>query len=156
MIILSIVFAIIGLFLLFAEFYLPGGIVGGIGGLLMIAGFVLFAQENKGPLWITTYILGEILLTFLVIKMALWRIKASKSKNTFYSNQDQEGFRASSYDETLIGKQGTSLSSLKPAGHIQIDGKHYQAVSQSRFIAKGVSIEVVRGEGSRLIVKSLK
>lgn len=156
MIILSVIFALVGLFLLYAEFYLPGGIVGGIGGLLMIAGFVLFTSDNPGPLWITTFILGEILLTFLVIKLALWRIKASKSKNTFYSNQDQEGFRASIYDKTLIGKKGISLSSLTPAGHIQIDGKHYQAVSQSRFIEKGVSIEVVRGEGARLIVKSIK
>ncbi len=156
MIILSIIFVLIGLVLLFTEFYLPGGVIGGVGGLLMIIGLILFALENPGPFWIITFILGEILLTYLVVKMALWRIEASKSKNTFYSNQNQEGFRASMYDEALIGKKGVALSNLKPSGYIQVDGDQYQAVSQSRFIAKGVPIEIIRGEGSRLIVKSLK
>ncbi len=153
---LSIIFAIAGLLLIFAEFYLPGGIVGGIGGLLMISGFVIFASTDIGPIWIFAYVIIAAALLTITIRLALHRIQSSKSKNTLYLNQDQEGFRASSFDEDLIGKQGIATSSLKPSGHIQIDGKHYQAVSLGRFIEKETPIEIVRGEGARFIVKSLK
>ena len=89
----------------------------------------------------------------LTIKLALYRIKKNRHKNTIYANQDQEGFIASSYNKTLIGKIGTAESDLKPSGHVLIQGKREQAVSQGTYIKKGEKVIVVTGEGARLIVR---
>ena len=48
---------------------------------------------------------------------------------------------------------GTAESDLKPSGHVMVEGKREQAVSQGTYIKKGEKIKVVGGEGARLIVR---
>lgn len=73
-------------------------------------------------------------------------------KESFYLNQDQEGYLASNYEATLVGKSGTVFSELKPAGHITVDGVQYVATSESGFIEKGEEVLISGGRGANLIV----
>lgn len=67
----------------------------------------------------------------------------------------QEGFRASSQKLKIYeGKQGITLSVLRPAGKIQIDGQILDAQSEGSFIEKGEKVIVKRAENSYLIVSS--
>ena len=53
----------------------------------------------------------------------------------------------------LIGKEGTSLTILRPAGMVRIDGQKYSAVTGGEFIEKDKPIKVVKVEGSRVVVR---
>lgn len=145
--------AFIGLLLIYFEFFVSGGILGILGGLLLIAGFILTIWEQADLIWAFSYLAFVIVLLILIIRLALWKIKKTKDKNYFYLQKDQEGYIAASYDKSLIGETGEALTALKPSGHIKVNQAPYQAVSESGYIKKGTKIKIIRGEGARFIVK---
>ena len=136
------------------SFFLPGGIVGALGGIALVGSFIVFLMQKPGLVWGTFFALLLIAGLIGTIRIALWRVRSTKNAHSIYSAQDQEGFYASQYNKHLVGKTGKAITDLRPAGHIEVDGEQYQAVSQSAFIQQGLAIEVIGGEGSRLIVKT--
>jgi|EndMetStandDraft_9_1072997.scaffolds.fasta_scaffold368221_1 membrane-bound serine protease (ClpP class) len=146
----------VGLLLIFIEFYVPGAVMGISGGILIFVSVFMFANQTQAPLWIALYVLGAIASVALVIKYALVRIRTAKPNRSIYSNHDQEGYVASKYDHSAIGKRGIVLSDLKPGGYILIDGKQHQALSQSGYLVKGTEVLVIGGQEESLIVKNIK
>lgn len=150
---ISITFLAAGLILIFLEFYLPGGILGILGALVLLGSVFVFYYEYNSPLMTIVYIAALAVFLGCVIKYALWAIPKAPPSRSVYLQGDQEGYVASTYDKSAIGKIGTVVSDLKPGGHILIEGKKHQAISISGYIAKGEQIIVVGGEGESLTVK---
>jgi membrane-bound ClpP family serine protease len=145
----GIVFLVVGFVMIFAEFFLPGGLMGLVGGLFCLVGLVLFAVGSPSiPLTIGVFVVTIVALFFLG-RFALKRVRKSR----VYLSTDQQGYKASKFAEDLMGKEGEVLADLKPSGHIRIDGKRYQAVSRMGYLEKGTKIVVIGGEGAHLIVK---
>lgn len=145
-----------GLLLILLEFYLPGIVLGISGSILVVASIVLFANWSVSVWETALYVLGTLIAVGLVIKYALWRIPRSKSRYSIYLGKDQEGYQASSFDASTIGKKGTVLTDLKPGGHVLVDGKKYQAISQGGYLVKGTEVIVIAGQEESLIVKQIK
>ena len=141
-----------GLILIFLEFYVPGGILGAGGALLVAASVVLFALEASSPLYALFFAAGALGALLLLVKFALWNIKRAKPEKSIFLNADQEGFFASSYDKEAVGKEGTAHTDLRPAGYVLIEGKKHDALSLTGYISKGERVEVVSGEGECLKV----
>ncbi len=146
----------VGLLLIFFEFYLPGGVLGTLGGIVVIASVVVFAMQYDSLLAIVAYTIGTFVVLFFLVKFALWRIKNAKAGMSIYSDDDQEGFIASGYDKSSIGKVGVVETDLKPGGHIVLESKKHSAISKSGYITKGSQIIVIGGEGESLFVKSYR
>lgn len=144
--------AIVGMILIFLEFFLPGAVLAVIGALALLVSLGLFFAKYPAFLGVL-YLFSLLLVLFFTCKLAIWRIKSSRCKGNFYHSEDQEGYLASSFDISLIGKEGVVSTELKPAGHILIGGQLYQALSETGFIEKGNSVKVVGGKGSHLIVR---
>lgn len=149
-------FLILGLLLILLEFYLPGAIMGVIGSILLIASVVLFAMQTTSPWWVLLYVVGIVIILTYMIKFALWKIRTAKPSRSIYLQSDQTGFQASSFDSSLIGKKGTVVTDLKPGGHILVEGKRLQAISQSGYLTKGTEIIILGGQEESLIVKQIK
>jgi membrane-bound serine protease (ClpP class) len=147
---------ILGLVLIFFEFFLPGWILGILGGMAVLASIVLFGIEYPSPLLIFLYVTGIFVSLFYVIKYALWQIQHSSPRRSIYLQGDQEGYVASTFDRDAIGKTGIVDTDLKPGGHVMIEGKRHLAISQSGYISKGEQVIVVGGEGESLTVKQLR
>ena len=147
---------IIGLILIFLEFYLPGAILGIIGGILVLASLIFFAIQSSSPIYLALYVILTGVSLVLLVKFALWRIPRNKSSFSIYSNKDQEGYTASQFDHSAIGKKGVVLSDLKPGGYILVEGIQHQALSQSGYIVKGSEVLVIDGQEESLIVKPIK
>lgn len=153
---LALICALIGLVLIFIEFFLPGAILGIAGGLLLIGSvFILIFSIKPSALFLMAYISAIIFAVFLVAKAALKTVNRKNGKNPFRLDQNQEGYIASIHQKELYGKIGVAESDLKPSGHIKIEDEYYQAVSQSGYIKKGEKIQVIDGEGARLRVKKI-
>jgi membrane-bound ClpP family serine protease len=153
---IAFVFLILGLLLIFLEFILPGIVMGVMGGLLVLASLIIFALQSNSAIETLLYIVGTAICVGFIIKFALWRIPRAKSKYSIYLHRDQEGYQASEYDKSAIGKKGVVLSDLKPGGYILIEGKSHQAISLSGYITKGTEVIVVSGQEESLIVKNIK
>lgn len=147
---------ILGLFLVLLEFYIPGAIMGILGALLILTSIIIFGMADHSGLEIVFFVLGVCVGLVFVVRFAIWRIYSKRKENTIYLEKDQEGYFASSYDQSVIGKEGKVLADLKLSGHIIIDGKEYQALSEAGYIPKGKEIIVIGGRGAYLIVKLKK
>lgn len=146
----------LGLLLVYLEFYLPGALMGIAGGILLGASFVVFALQEESFLLVVLYLLGIGVSLGFLIRFALWRIRTQKPEKSIYSDAHQEGFIASHFDKSAIGKQGIVLSDLKPGGYILIEGKQHQALSQTGYITQGSEVIVLGGQEESLLVKSVK
>ena len=150
---ISLVFLILGLFFIFLEFYIPGGIMTILGSIMLALSVVAFANLTDSPME-TLLFLGSIaFLLFLLIRFTLARIPKAKPGYSIYLHTDQEGYQASSYDSQAIGKTGTVLTDLKPGGFILIDDKKYAAISIEGYLVQGTQVVVIRGEEDQLIVR---
>jgi membrane-bound serine protease (ClpP class) len=88
----SFIILVIGLLLVFIEFFLPGGVMGTAGGILVIGSVVIFAMGDHSAmetlLFMTTAIVGLV----GVIKFSIARIRKADPKSGLYSVDDQEVF----------------------------------------------------------------
>lgn len=56
----------------------------------------------------------------------------------------------------LLGKQGKAVSTLRPSGKAEIDGKVYAVEADGNFIEVQKPVEVIRVRGNRIIVRSVE
>jgi len=150
--IVAIGVALLSLILIYLEFFVPGAILGILGGVGFCLSILLFVWESATLWQIITFMVAITVLLVLTIKMALWKLK---QKPAMFAKEEQSGYLASEFDKELIGKSGEALTDLKPSGHIKVEGKRHQAVSESLYIKKGESVKIIAGEGARLIVRKL-
>ncbi|MCB1119089.1 MAG: serine protease [Chlamydiia bacterium] len=143
----------VGLVAIFVEFFLPGGVMGTVGGGCVVAALVLIAVQSDSMLEVGLFYVGTVVALWALIKFALWRIAHSTGEGGIYSGGDQEGYSASGFDREAIGKSGVVQTDLKPGGHVLIEGKSHQALSQTGYVSKGEEVTVVGGQGESLIVK---
>lgn len=147
------VLLLVGLLLVFLEFYLPGAILGTIGAIFLIFSLVLFAFGATTP-WITfLYFIVVIVLVGFTIRFALWNIRRTTHQNTLFLSDDQTGYKASSYNHSIVGKEGVALTDLKPSGFIEIEDQDYQAMAETGYLIKGTPVTVIGGQGAYLIVR---
>jgi membrane-bound ClpP family serine protease len=147
---------LLGFFLILIEFYLPGAIMGILGGFAILAGIILFASQTTSLTAIILFVIGSAVGIGFLIRFAIWRIVHAKPQYSIYSDQDQEGFQAVSFDQNAIGKTGVVHADLKPGGYILVDGRQQPAISLSGYIPKGEQVIVVSGQEQSLIVKLKK
>jgi len=150
----TLIFLIFGLLFIFLEFYLPGAILGTIGGVFLVLSVIDMAVSTNSALITLLYLIVLLALVTLLIRYILRTIPRTKQEYSIYLHKDQEGYRASTYDPTVIGKTGIVLSDLKPGGYITIEGVKHQAISQSGYIPQGDPVEVIGGKEESLIVRS--
>lgn len=150
------VLLILGMLLIFLEFYVPGAVMGICGGAMVFVSIILFAMESQSILLTLLYTTGVVICLVLLFKFALHRIRTAKPGQSIFSDSSQEGYVASHVDKSVIGKNGIVDTDLRPSGHIIVDGKRLQALSQSGYITKGSEITVIGGQESSLIVKHSK
>lgn len=145
----------IGLFLLAAEVLVPGGILGIAGGALLLAGCILsFLRYGStgGLLALAASILVGALVFFIEFKILS---KTRVGKRLFLSHQITATATALHGDaRDLVGKAALSSTVLAPSGYVTIDGKRYEAVSQSGHINPGSELEVVDANHFQLTVKA--
>jgi membrane-bound serine protease (ClpP class) len=63
------------------------------------------------------------------------------------------GGSAPESDRNWLGKSGTALSPLRPAGIAEIEGKRVDVVSDGELIEPAVPVVVTRVDGNRIVVR---
>ena len=147
---------VFGIAMLLVEAFMPGLGVFGVTGLLStIAAIVLAAVSVQ-----TGMIMLLIALALSVVfSVFAFRYFASRGalRHIILSVEEKagQGYVAPRDQSELSGKEGIAITSLRPSGAAEIEGKRVDVVSDGSYISAGEKLVVDRVEGVRVIVRSL-
>lgn len=150
----SLAIFVTGLILLIVEAIVPGFGLPGISGIiLVIAGTILaMGTITSALVSLSIAIILTAIITILLIKLGHKSPHLEKIVLTTHQ-KDEEGYLSASTKEEYLGKEGMTVSELRPSGIIEIDGKRLDALSEGSFIPKETPIKIVRVEGSKIFVR---
>lgn len=155
---LSVLAFLLGIAALVLEiFIIPGFGVAGVAGLLLIGwGILLLAVDfTQATTALVLALAASVVLFFALLglfrRFNIWR------RLTLNTKQYKEaGYVAPSSELALhLGKTGTALTPLRPSGTAEVFGKRLDVVTEGEFIPAGTAIEVIRVEGTRVIVRAM-
>ncbi|MCH5583860.1 nodulation efficiency protein NfeD [Shimazuella sp. AN120528] len=146
---------IVGLILLIIEMFVPGGIFGTLGTVALFYSVVAAAKSLAvGLSALAIGVVATVLLIWILYKFFGFRTTWRKIILSSQQN-NEEGYTSSKNRKHLIGKKGTALSALRPAGWAMIDGRKEDVVSEGDLIPKDATIIVTNVEGTRVVVKKV-
>lgn len=146
-----------GLGLVVFEMFNPGFGAPGITGVVLLAAGVILTVRTP----MEAVILIAIILALLGIALVLVLHSASKgrlSKTLILSDalNDQSGFRGTENMEEYMGKEGRSVTPLRPAGMVIIEGIKLDVVTEGEFIPADTRVKVTAVYGRRIVVRQVK
>jgi membrane-bound serine protease (ClpP class) len=153
----------IGVLLLALElFVIPGMTVAGLGGIAaLVAGLGMTLVGAGATVSVIISALGRVAISILLAMagaLALFRVlpRLPFGRRLVLETgmQADRGYvSAPASDRHWLGRTGTALSPLRPAGIADIDGARVDVVSEGGFIDAGTAIEVTRVDGNRVVVR---
>ena len=142
----------LGYVLMLIEFFVPGGILGTLGLLAVAYGcylaFELGTDWGLGAVGLSVGLTAVGVRVFLRSRLAKRMVLDVPEANTWKA--------AEAGLEAFIGRQGISLTLLRPAGMVEIDGERIDVVANSEFIPAGVQVQVCEVEGNRIVVETVE
>ncbi|MBP7371717.1 MAG: serine protease [Opitutaceae bacterium] len=142
-----------GIVLLFCEVFVPGAILGSIGGIAMLAGCILafHTYGAAGGALATLAALGLLGLTLLLEFVVIPRTRFGK-KLFVQSTSGSTTQPPVAEPASIIGQTGEAATPLSPTGYVLVSGKRYEAFSRDGLLPKGAPIRVTGLDNFRLIV----
>jgi membrane-bound serine protease (ClpP class) len=151
-----------GIVLLLLEiFVIPGFGVAGVSGIaLIVTSFFLSlvgswptrdvflrAGYTVGWSFIITFVLGIMVIKLLPKSSLFHKITLNEAQHS------TDGYTSAPSRAELLGKTGRALTTLRPAGTVEIDGKRIDVITEGGYIAQDAGIIVARVEGSKVVVR---
>lgn len=142
----------LGFLLVVAEMFLPGMVLGILGGVLLAAavvvGFTTFGVGGGAIVFcvvMTGVLIGFFIWMRMFSKTSVGRnLTLGRSLNAGDDLPDVVG---------LLGRDGIALTALRPAGKIEIDGRRVDVLAESSYVDAGDAVSVIEASGSRVIVR---
>ncbi|MEH7124091.1 nodulation protein NfeD [Bacillus sp. JJ1532] len=152
----TLILFVVGIGLIIAEFFLPGG-VAGILGLAAILGSLFLASDNVVHMGISLLIAISIsiLASIIMVKVLGKKMKFFKKIILTDATKTEEGYVSNKSRLELIGLEGYALTALRPSGTVVIEDERIDVVSEGAFILKDARVRVVKAEGSRIVVREI-
>lgn len=149
-----------GILLILAEVFVPGAILGILGGLLLVTASILTLQDYG---WFPALLvamssgIGAIASFFIGLKGLE---KSGMSRQMFLKGSLKSGDgRGDEHNhdarQALVGKTGRTLTTMAPSGRVEVDGQFYEAYSESGLLSRDTDIEIVSVDVYRLIVRKV-
>lgn len=142
----------LGLVLLFFEVFIPGGVLGAVGAILMFVGAGLtFSNFGLGAGALATLLAFVLIGLMLYVELFLLA-KTRLGRRMFLDRSISDRSQPPPASSEIVGQLGEALTTLAPTGMVLVGGRNYEAASQSGLLPKGATVRVVRVETFRLIV----
>nr|WP_245153877.1 NfeD family protein [Jeotgalibacillus proteolyticus] len=147
---------IIGIGLIIAEFFVPGGILGALG-LVAIIASILLAGNSIVYMGIALAIalLVAVIGMVIMVKFLGKNLHLLKKIILSDSTSTESGYVSNVNRVELIGITGITRTPLRPSGTIVIGDERIDAVTEGGYIDKNKQVKVVKVEGSRIVVREI-
>ncbi|MGI6576106.1 MAG: NfeD family protein [bacterium] len=148
----------LGVVLLLLELLvIPGFGITGVSGIIAVLASIVLASANGTQALISLLVslVGTvILLSFLLRYMT----KTSRWERFILTHREdkERGYVAALDLQHLVGKEGHTITPLRPAGSAVIEGERQDVISEGSFIPAQTRIQVIRVEGVRVLVRPVE
>jgi membrane-bound serine protease (ClpP class) len=153
---LAVLLQALGIGVIIAEFVVPSM------GLLTAAAVGIFGYSLYVVFSGTTMMTGAIfvIVDMIMIPVLIYfgvqslgrspmSLKKSLKSEDGVTSQDPEHLK-------LVGARGIIISTCRPAGRAEINGRKHDVVSVDEFLNPGTEIEVAEVNGNRIVVKKVE
>ncbi len=148
---------LLGFILVVVEMHLPGfGLAGVGGGVLLLLGIIFTAKSFMEALILIIIILAILTMALIMVLQSASRGRLSKHLILHESLNKENGYIGMEDLEYLVGKEGTAVTVLRPAGTADFDGVRLDVVTDGEFLEKGEGVQIVMVQGRRIVVKAIK
>jgi membrane-bound ClpP family serine protease len=150
-----ILLILLGILLFLIEFLLiPGITIAWVGGAVMtISGvylaFVKFGTQT-GVLALVFTLVASLVLFAFSLRAKTWK-RAMLNTNIESNVSDEMGL-----EHIHEGDKGETIGRLAPMGMVRVNGRSYEAKSMAGYVDPRTNIEVIKINGSQIIVKPIK
>lgn len=153
----AVILFIIGIILIIAEFFVPGGIVGILGFASIIVSFYI-ASGDFIHMTISLLIAAvvSVAASILLVKVFGKRMNIFKKLILRDSTSTESGYVSNTTRHELVGKTGVAMTVLRPSGTAIIDDERLDVVTEGGYIGAKKHVKVVKVEGSRIVVREVE
>ncbi|MEK3975473.1 nodulation protein NfeD [Psychrobacillus sp. FSL K6-1267] len=147
----------LGILLVIAEFFIPGGIIGILGLVailysIILAGGNLFYMSVAVLIAITVAIIGMV----IIVKFFGKKVRLLNKMILTDATTTEKGYVSNHNRLDLVGKIAETMTPLRPSGTIRIENERIDAVSDGSFIGKDKQVVIIKVEGSRIVVREAR
>lgn len=165
--VIEILMFVVGLVLLILEiFVIPGFGITGISGIILILVSIFlslvggdpFFDTNAASMAIVQLSIALLAAIILIFILARFLPKSNLFKKFILSEEEKatSGYTSRTNLSELLGAEGIALTTLRPAGTAEINGKRIDVVTDSEYIEHGKPVIVTAVEGMRVVVREKK
>jgi membrane-bound serine protease (ClpP class) len=141
----------VGYTLLLLELFVPGGVLGVLG--LIAIGFGCYAAFGMSTGWGLAALGLSLLVTAVGVRIFL---RSRFTRRLVLSNPVARDWKSTEEGlEELLGRQGRTLSALRPAGLMTLGDRRVDVVTDSEFLDAGIEVRVCQVEGNRVVVEAV-
>lgn len=148
---------IIGILLIIIELFVPSfGILAILGGGAVITGILMASVSiQSGLISFAVALVIAIIIIVIFSKTqkgkSVWNKFVLKEKLT-----SEEGFISADLQNELVGKEGVTITALRPAGTALIGEKRVDVLTEGGFVDANKAVVVVKAEGTWVVVREIK
>jgi membrane-bound serine protease (ClpP class) len=152
----TLILFVIGIGLILLELFIPGGIAG-ILGLAAIIGSLFLATDNVVHMGISILIAlsVSVLASILMVKVFGKKMKFFRRIILTDSTNSEAGYVSNKNRPEIVGREGITLTALRPAGTMLLEEERIDVVSEGSFIGKDKRVKIVKTEGARIVVREI-
>jgi len=137
------------LFILAEVLFVPGGVLGVLGAMVLLYGIYLPYSVGENTGGHITLFATLILLTvslFMAIRSKTWKkIQLDKVMDSKVKNFEE--------NDLNIGDVGFATSRLNPMGTVRFGNKYVEVSTINNFTDEGENVEIIKIEKNKIIVK---
>ena len=144
---------VFGTSLILLEAFMPGFGVAGIAGIILEVVAIAFTNRFFGLMWSLIGTFAVLLFIGIAVFFSYRSFKKGRlSKSALVLKDTEESVSSSPDAQSWKDQQGTAVTSLRPAGFIEIGGQRLNASTSGEFLSKGTPVKVTGAEGDHLVV----
>ncbi|MGI6704830.1 MAG: NfeD family protein [Clostridia bacterium] len=147
---------IVGIALVIVEMIFPGfGAPGITGIILLLLGVILTAKSVFEALLLIFVIIVILALAFVIVLRSVKKGRLSKTLVLSDAFKKESGYTGTEDLDGYLGKEGITVTVLRPAGTAVFDGEKLDVVSEGEYISEGSKVRVVQVAGRRIVVRKV-
>jgi membrane-bound serine protease (ClpP class) len=154
-----IVFLLMGLLLLSLELFVPSGGFIGFSAVVCLGLGLWNAFQSSRRLGITFLMVDFVAVpTTAIVAFRLW-VRSPLGRRFSLAPPEPGEIDVSHRDrrfQDLVGVDGRALTTLRPCGHVEVQGRRYDGMAESGLIAEGDRVRVVRIRSGQVVVRSIE